>query len=250
MISALIIATVAVVAYSLWVRRHTWWSRWEASVSLAIGLEGCALLLMSPFASDDLGPPLHRIFGLWNVQQLLGHLCLVVAVTANIYHVMLRLTDQTRVQRMFRRQVVVPALLGPVLLVTVFVIADADFHTDLFSADGSNIWLAAYWVALGALLTYLSGYAWRVALIVRTDPRAKETVDLYLVSTIFALAFCAVVASTALTSLDVAVVVWLCACLSVATFAYAAARSWQAKTAWFVPGYRSSRPSTPPQSSA
>lgn len=250
MTSALIIATVIVVAYSLWVRRHTWWSRWEASISLAIALEGAALLLMSPFASADLGPPLHRILGLWNVQQLLGHLCFVIAVAANIHHVMLRLTDQARVRPMFRRQVVVPAVLGAVLLVAVFVIADADFHADLFSHDGSNSWLAIYWVVFGALLTYLSGYAGRVVMIARVDPRAKETVDLYLVSTIFGLALCAVVASTALTSIDTSTVAWLCACLAVATFAYAAARSWRAKTAWFEPGNRSSRPSNPPRPAA
>ena len=38
MTSAFIGGAVAVAVYSLWVRRDTWWSRWEAAASLAIAL--------------------------------------------------------------------------------------------------------------------------------------------------------------------------------------------------------------------
>ena len=72
MMSALIIITLAAVFYSLWIRRDTWRSRWEADASLNIALQGCAVLLMSPWASETLGPPLHHIFRRWNVEDLLG----------------------------------------------------------------------------------------------------------------------------------------------------------------------------------
>ncbi|EUA34744.1 gp56 domain protein [Mycobacterium xenopi 3993] len=54
MVSALILATLAAVFYSLWIRRDTWRSRWEAGASLNIALQGCAVLLMSPWASAKL----------------------------------------------------------------------------------------------------------------------------------------------------------------------------------------------------
>lgn len=55
MMSALIIITLAFVFSSLWIRRDTWRSRWEADASLNIALQGCAVLLMSPWASATLG---------------------------------------------------------------------------------------------------------------------------------------------------------------------------------------------------
>ena len=39
MVDALIVLTLLVSAYSCWVRRDTWWSRWEIGASLAIVLE-------------------------------------------------------------------------------------------------------------------------------------------------------------------------------------------------------------------
>ena len=48
MTTALIGATVAVALYTLWVRRDTWWSRWEIGITVAIALETVALVLMSP----------------------------------------------------------------------------------------------------------------------------------------------------------------------------------------------------------
>ena len=44
----------------LWIRRHTWRSRWEAGASLNIALQGCAVLLMSHWAAATLGQPLHE----------------------------------------------------------------------------------------------------------------------------------------------------------------------------------------------
>jgi drug/metabolite transporter (DMT)-like permease len=72
MMSALIAATLAAVCYSLWVRRQTRQSRFEAGASLNIALQGCAVLLMSPWASATFGPRLHGIVGPWNVEDLLG----------------------------------------------------------------------------------------------------------------------------------------------------------------------------------
>jgi hypothetical protein len=132
LMTALITATLAAVVYSLWIRRHTWLSRWEAGASLNIALQGCAVLLMSPWASATLGPPLRRIIGLWNVEDLLGHLCLIVAVTAIIHHGLARLTHESHIPRLFRKHVAVPLRLGVPLLVSVFVIADEAYHPDLF----------------------------------------------------------------------------------------------------------------------
>jgi uncharacterized membrane protein len=236
MVIALITATLAGVLYSLWIRRDTWRSRWEAGASLNIALQGCAVLLMSPWMSAALGPPLHGIFERWNVEDLFGHLCLIVAVTAIIGHGLVRLTDEVRVQALLRRHVVAPVTLGVPLLVAVFVVTDEGYHADLFPAHVSNIWLGAYWLVLGGLLVYLLGYAARVLLILRKDPRSTATVDLYLISVAFGVGANVIQLGTAWAGVDVTLPVWVCACLAAAGFAYGSARSWRAKVAWFTPG--------------
>ena len=233
---ALIATTLVAIAYSLWVRRHSWRSRWEVGASLNIALQGCAVLLMSPWASRVLGPRLHHIFGRWNVEDLLGHICLVAAVAAVIYHALARLDDERQLRGLFRRHIKTPVLLGIPVLVLVFIIANEGYHADLFPAHVSTIWFGTYWLVLGGLLVYLYSYAGRVLLILQKDPRSKPTANLYLISAAFGLAAMVIQVSTAEVGIDITLPVWLCACLGAIGFAYGSARSWHAKVAWFTPG--------------
>jgi hypothetical protein len=242
MMSALIVATLAAIIYSLWIRRHTWRSRWEAGATLNIALQGCAVLLMSPWASATLGPVLHQMTGRWNVEDLLGHICLIAAVTAIIHHGFARLDDERQLRGLFRRHIEMPLRLGIPLLLAVFIIANEGYHPDLFPAHVSTVWFGAYWLVLGALLIYLFSYAGRVLLILRKDPRSTATVNLYLIAAGFGVAATAIQVITAEIGIDTTLPVWLCACLGAIGFAYGSARSWHAKVAWFTPG------STPPSS--
>jgi len=247
--SVLITATLAAIAASLWIRRHTWRSRWEAGASLNIALQGCAVLLMSPWLSPTLDPPLYRMVGRWNVEDLLGHICLIVAAMAIIHHGLARFPDDSHARELFRRHVKGPVLLGVGLLVAVFVIADEGYHPDLFPVHIGNRWLGVYWLLLGGLLIYLLGYAGRVLLILRADSRSTTTVDLYLVSAGFVVAANVIQMTTAWAGIDVTLPVWLCACLGATGFAYGSARSWRAKVAWFTPGNDSPPQAIPPQPS-
>jgi hypothetical protein len=232
--AVLVTATLAAVLYSLWLRRDTWRSRWEAGANLNLALQGYAVLLMSHWSSATLGPPLHRLFGLWNVQHLLGHICWIFAVTATIYHGITRLADETHVRGLLRKHVTYPLLLGVPLLVVVFIIADEGRHPDLFAAPVSGGWLGTYWLVLGGLLIYLFAYAMRVLLILRADPRSTATVDLYLISAGCGVAANAIQMVTSWADIDATLPVWSCACLGAIGFAYGSAQSWQAKIAWFT----------------
>jgi hypothetical protein len=232
--TALITATLAAILYSLWLRRDTWRSRWEAGATRNVALQGCAVLLMSHWSAAVLGPPLHGVFGLWNVQYLLGHICWIFAVTAIIQHGLTRLAEEIHVRGLLRKYVARPVWLGVPLLVAVFLIADEGHHPDLFAAQVSDVWLGVYWLVLGGLLIYLLGYAAQVLLILRADPRSTATVDLYLISAGFGVAANVIQMGTSWASIDATLPVWLCACLGAIGFAYGSARSWRAKVAWFT----------------
>lgn len=247
MTSAFITASLAVVVYSLWVRRHTWRSRWEIGASSGILLDGCALVLMSPWASAVIGPPLHDITGLWNLQTMLGHLCLIAAVASIIHHILARLADERQLRVLFRSHITVPVRFAVLLLVPAFAIADERHHLDLFATESNGIWLTVYWFVVGSLLIYLCSYSGRVLLILRPDPRATTTVNIYLASAAFGLLASVLLLGNAWITTDVSTAVWLCACLAVAIFAYGSARSWRAKVAWFAADGGAPRRSVPPQ---
>jgi hypothetical protein len=127
-------------------------------------------------------------------------------------------------------------------LVAVFIAANEGYHPDLFPAHVSTLWFGAYWIVLGVLLTYLFGYAARVMLIVRKDPRSTVTANLYLISAAFGVAATVIQVTTAEAGIDITLPVWLCACLGAIGFSYGSARSWHAKVAWFKESKRATLP--------
>jgi hypothetical protein len=235
MISGIIVGTLAIVAYSLWVRRDTWWTPWESGATLAVALAACAVLLMSPWAGIEIGQVLHRGLRVWNVQQLVGHLLLVAALTAIIYHLLLRLADAIQVRLIMRRQLLLPIWLYLAITLPAYLHSDQVYQPDAFAAPSNDSWMMLYHLASCALMIYLSGYASRLMLVLRHDPRARRTIDLYLTSMAFVTAACLIViGSIWVDGDDASPGIWLCICLAVGTFAYGSARSWQAKSAWFT----------------
>lgn len=235
MTSVFITATLAVILYSLWVRRDTWWSRWESAATFAIAMEGCSLLLLSPWAGVELSPLLYQWLGLWNVQHLVGSLCLIVAVLANIYHMLVRLADPDLVRPMMRRHLEVPLGLGVMVLLASFAKIERGHEPDMFAGLTGNAWLTAYEVAACGIVLYLSCYVGRLMLVLRNDPRARTTVNLYLASMLLTVVACVIAIISIWLDSYAGTAIWACICLSVAIFAYGLARSWQAKTAWFSP---------------
>ena len=104
-LTALIVITLASISWSLWIRRLTWHCRWEVAATLNIALQGCAVALMSPLASDTLGFALHDLTGEWNLQNYIGHDCYIVAASAIVYNALGRLGDDTTIQASFKQYV-------------------------------------------------------------------------------------------------------------------------------------------------
>jgi hypothetical protein len=237
-LTALIVITLASISWSLWIRRVTWHCRWEVAATLNIALQGCAVALMSPFASETLGIALHDITGEWNLQNYIGHDCYVVAASAIIYNAVGRLTSNDAMQASFKQFVERPATLCiPLLLATFTLSRGSKTYSHDFFELRTDFWLSVYWLLLCGTLVYLLAYGSCALLVLRTDPRSRRIANLYLIASASGITACMVRITTALipplqTQLG-AGLVWLFACLCGAGFALTSARAWRDKLRWF-----------------
>jgi hypothetical protein len=237
-IATLIAITTACIGWSLWIRRVTWTCRWEVAATLNIALQGAAVLLMSPIASETLGHGLYRLTGMWNLEDYLGHDCYIVAASAIVYNALGRLHDDHALHATFKQYVERPATICiPLLLVTFSIGNGAKIYRPDFFQVPTDFWLSAYWLLLCGTLIYLLGYGFRALLILRKDPRSRVIANVYLVASASGIAACVVRITTAyvhpIQALEGGRLVWLFACVCGAVFALAAAHSWRAKTKWF-----------------
>jgi hypothetical protein len=237
-LTALITITLGCIAWSLWIRRVTWSCRWEFAATLNIALQGAAVLLMSPWASETIGVGLHALTGKWNLSAYLGHDCYIVAASAVVYNALGRLADDHTMRTSFKQYVERPATVCIPLLLATFSIGNGAriYRPDFFQVP-TDFWLNIYWLLLCATLIYLLVYGGRALLVLRKDPRSRMMANIYLAASAAGVMACAVRLVTAfvppIQSVTGATLIWIFACLCGGLFALASARSWRIKTKWF-----------------
>ena len=238
-LATLITITLGCIGWSLWIRRLTWSCRWEVAATLNIALQGAALLLMSPLASETLGVALHGLTGKWNINAYLGHDCYIVAASAIVYNALGRLQDDNALQAAFKQYVERPATLCIPLLLATFSIGNGAkiYRPDFFEVP-TDFWLNMYWLVLCGTLIYLLVYGSRALLILRKDPRSRRIANVYLAASASGVIACVVRITTAfvtpIQALEGGALVWFFACICGGGFALAAAHSWRIKTRWFT----------------
>lgn len=242
-LAVLIAITMTCISWSLWIRRVTWSCRWEVAATLNIALQGLAVLLMSPWASQTIGVGLHALTGKWNLEDYIGHDCYIVAASAIVYNALGRLKDDDAMQQSFKQYVERPATLCiPLLLATFSIGNGAAIYRDDFFQVPTDFWLNMYWLMLCGTLAYLLGYGARALLVLRRDPRSRRIANVYLAACASGIMACVVRILTAFVptfqTVAGAALVWVFACGCGAVFALAAAHSWRIKTKWFTPAVR------------
>jgi hypothetical protein len=242
-LTTLIAITLLCIAWSLWIRRVTWSCRWEVAATLNIALQGAALFMMSPFASETVGHWFYSLTGMWNLEDYIGHDCYIVAASAVVYNALGRLADDHVMQTTFRQYVERPATLCIPLLLATFSLGNgaAVYRPDFFEVP-ADFWLSAYWLLLCGTLIYLLGYGSRALLILRKDPRSRRIANVYLAASASGIVACVIRITTAyvpaLQNVEGGTLVWVFACVCGAGFALASAHSWRIKTKWFTPADR------------
>ena len=238
-LTVLIAITLLCIAWSLWIRRVTWSCRWEVAATLNIALQGLAVLLMSPWASETIGHVLYDLTGKWNLEDYIGHDAYIVAASAVVYNALGRLQDDHAMQQTFKQYVERPATLCiPLLLVTFSLGNGAAIYKPDFFEVPTDFWLTTYWLLLCGMLIYLLGYGCRALLVLRKDPRSRTIANIYLAASISGILACAVRITTSLVpSLQPyaagTTLTWILACGCGAGFALTSAHSWRIKTKWF-----------------
>jgi hypothetical protein len=237
--ATLIAITLVCIAWSLWIRRVTWSCRWEVAATLNIALQGIAVLLMSPWASETIGHWLHALTGMWNLEDYIGHDAYIVAASAVIYNALGRLADDHAMQKSFKLYVERPATICIPLLLATFSLGNGAriYKPDFFEVP-TDFWLNTYWLLLCGTLIYLLVYGARALLVLRQDPRSRTIANIYLVASASGIIACMVRITTAyvtpLQTIEGGTVVWIFACLCGAGFALTSAQSWRMKTKWFT----------------
>ncbi|MDG4668879.1 hypothetical protein [Mycobacterium sp. 236(2023)] len=237
-LASLIAITLMCIAWSLWIRRVTWSCRWEVAATLNIALQGAAVLLMSPLASETIGPWLYSLTGKWNLEDYLGHDCYIVAASAVVYNALGRLEQDNALQQRFRQHVELPATVCiPVLLAAFWLGNGASIYRPDFFDVPTDLWLNLYWLLLCGILIYLLVYCGRALMILRTDPRSRPIANTYLFACGMGILACVVRIITAFVpqfqTVQGTTLVWIFACACGAGFALTSAHSWRIKTKWF-----------------
>ncbi|WP_232002955.1 hypothetical protein, partial [Mycobacterium sp. 1245801.1] len=210
------------LAAGLWVRRTTWFYKWEsaATVNLAGILVG--LVCMMPFATPTFDC-LHRVTGVWNLEDMVGHIASLTGITVFAYVTLNRL-ELTNAAQWRHWRLELPATFVLPTLVGLFVPGSPDRHVrDLFT-EPPNAWLAAYWVVLsGAALWVLGHLLWALAIIARYDADSSTMAKIYLAAvSVNCWAVVAKLLSMALPGLGLETAAWVLICVSTVGYVLAA----------------------------
>lgn len=173
--------SVLACAEALWRRRDTWRSRWDAAATAGIALMGIDVILMEPAVSDTLSPVLHCITGLWNMEDLVGHLMHLEALMCILYMALsrLKLTDEER-RKMMRTRLELPGILIVSVAVALFVrgVPDEDIG-DVVLRDPETM-MSWYWLLMGSAALYLSGNTiWALSIVAR-NPGGRKPTNVYI----------------------------------------------------------------------
>jgi hypothetical protein len=229
MIAVATIAGVIITGYCVWVRRGAWSCRWELGSSITAASMFVCLLLMNPVLSLTLSAPLHDLTGLWNLEDLLGHL----AYLAGLVTLAQALANRTNLDDPYhfsRRHLEGPIAIALPLLIGLFIVATpAEHWPDLFRAPVTG-WMTLYWLVLCASASYLLTHLLRLLWVVRRDPRSTVTANIYIAAITIDLGCVSSVVASRVIAGYPAALTWTLLCVAACGYAIAPAYSWHRKT--------------------
>lgn len=182
------IFTLVIIICSLWIRRITWHSRWESTITLSIALFGTGLILTTSLATATIGPLLTNYVGQPNFENYIGHVCVIAGSAAFVHGLLIRFAYGDELRPKLRRFIEIPMTTGALLLLAIYFIGKTGYVME----GGDSFYADLYHIVLCAMVIYLLGYAGRALLELRTHPTHQVMADLYLFGCVSGIGACGV----------------------------------------------------------
>lgn len=226
-------AVLCTTIYGLWMRRRTFGCRWEGAKTLAAVSAAAAAYLTSAPASRLLSEPLHRVTGVWNFEDLLGHVFAITCSMTAVYIFLIRFGDDG--DDRICRYLYATLVLRPLTVVVPIMLAcrafAKDSYNENFDAIEPGFWLGCYWVILVGVGFWLLGLAgWLLLRLRDTDGQDRHdmvVINLYLAAIVTTILMLVLLFFQVFSPYDIRVIVWPVAYLSVVCWTVAPAYSWR-----------------------
>lgn len=229
MVTLITIVAAAITGGCLWVRRGAWAHRFELGGCIVAASMFACLLLLEPALSLALSTPIHAVTGLWNLEDLLGHLAYLAGLTA-LFHALVYRTTLDEPKQFLRRYLEMPTAIMLPLLVGLFLVgAPKEHYPDLFQTPITG-WMTLYWVALCAAAGYLLVNLLRLLWVVRRDPRSTVTANVYITAIVIDGGCLASILGSRMIHDYPNVITWILLCAAACGYALAPGYSWYRKT--------------------
>lgn len=231
----LVILVLLITAEALWERRYTWRVPWETASTMNVALQAVEVALMKGPIERFVSPHLHAVLGMWNVEELFGHLCYMAGMSFMTYMLLSRLdmSDQ-QLSRFVKTRIELPATVFVPVTVLIFVLGglgDSD-AMDLVLAHQTP-WTRLYFMMYVAGVSYLLYIAAQALLVIRRDKSQRRVANFYMCAVFLSAVSCAVLAVNLWP-----MVTWVAVRVETAVYALAAVYSWRMR----VKGMRGSHP--------
>lgn len=222
--------TILIGLLALWTIRGSWRLPWERPAAINLACQTFKLIVVLPVCDYWLSSKLHTLTGVWNIQELLGHLGYMFGMLCILYLVVSRL-DMTadQFQSYVRYRIELPGTLVMACMVAVFIAGPGKHDmTDLVTAQVTPF-LRMYWLTVAIALSFILVQATQALLILRRNPRSRCAANSYL----WAVAVSA--AGIVAFQLEIGWLQWVIIRLEVVAYAIAATYTWHSKQRADVP---------------
>ena len=234
MIAALFAITLACVIWSLYARRSTWRCFGETGITLSVALQGMGLFLMTPAAAGS-GRFLHALTGACNLEDYVGHVCFLAAVSAVAYHVCWRV--DTEIARNFKISVEIPGTITAAVMFALLVIGHGGHvYRPYFFEIPLDLPLRLYWTLFCVMMIWIMLYAGRAMLVLRMCHRSRPVINIYLLAAAAGILAAILAIATVLTHRQLLGINVFLACAPTVVVAFGAGYSWMRKTHWLSTG--------------
>lgn len=179
---------VLAACWALWVRRHSFGSRWDAGITVGVALYGLGSALESPWPA--LSAMSFPLTGKYYLLPVVGNICYLAGTAIGLKSFYVRLLPDAEIGRFMRIWIAPVVTIAAVIMLACAVASPATSAMPADSLYGVPIdgWLRAYFVTYFLSATMLLSAAVFGGLRLREGPNAGAVVPLMLIALIGSIA--------------------------------------------------------------